>query len=92
MTSLLGNGTAKACVVYATVKDGGEAAMTVCGGNGKRLTHVLITDSYVLEVRLIGKLQQSSVADGYFLIKYAGHLLSKLLFVLDDEADCSCRF
>lgn len=75
MSSSGGSGTSGAsdvCVVYATIRDGnGQLTQTVCGGIGKRLSHVFTSVSNSLEVRLVGKLQQSK-AEGYFLLKYAG--------------------
>lgn len=71
INSLNTNTEESVCLVYAIIKESsGGTTKTICGGK-VRESHVFISLTNSVEVRVVSKRQQQA-EEGFFLLKYEG--------------------
>ena len=64
---------ANLCMVYATIREGvnGAITYTVCGGRKQKVVSVFLSTSNIVEIRIISKSKQTN-SNGQFLLKFKG--------------------
>ena len=70
------------CIVYATIKEGINSAIThtVCGRAGQKTVPVFMSVSNIVEIRIISKSKQVNNQDVQFLLKYKGMCTAFCIF------------